>query len=66
MSYGNGKRLVPGLESYLKGSDFYRDPRWKALVRQERDQIKASTYRERDRIAKERAAEKYFLTEEPG
>jgi hypothetical protein len=26
MSSGNGKRLVPGLESYLKGSDFYKDP----------------------------------------
>jgi len=63
---GNGKRLVPGLENYLKGSDFYRDPRWKALVRQERDHIKASSYKERDRLARERAEKKYFLSEEPG
>ena len=61
----NGKKLVPGLENYLKGSDFYRDPRWKALVRQERDQITgASSYKERDRLARERAEKKYFLSEE--
>lgn len=65
MGNGNGKRLVPGLRDYLKGSDFYRDPRWKALVRQERDQITdASSYRERDRLARERAEKKYFLSEE--
>jgi hypothetical protein len=67
MGIGNGKRLVPGLEIYLQGSDFYRDPRWKALVRQEREQITgAVSYKERDRLARERAEKKYFLSEETG
>jgi hypothetical protein len=36
-------------------------------VRQERDRITdAPSYRERDRLARERAAEKYFLAAEPG
>ena len=62
MGNGNGKRLVPGLESYLRDSDFYRDPVWKALVRQERDKITdAASYRERDRLPRERAAKKYIL-----
>jgi hypothetical protein len=66
MGNGNGKRLVPGLQKYLYGSDFYRDPRWKALVRQERERIRgASSYKERDRLARERAEKKYFLSEEP-
>ena len=58
----NGRRLAPGLEVYLKG-DYYKDPMWKALVRQERNKIKADTYRERDRMARERAEKKYFLSE---
>ena len=66
MSNCNGKRLVPGLENYLKDSDFYRDPRWKALLRQEKVQITGITsYKEKDRLARERAEKKYFLSEEP-
>jgi hypothetical protein len=67
MVNGNGKRLAPGLQDYLKGSYFYKDPRWKALVRQEKAQITGvSSYKERDRLARERAENKYFLSEEPG
>ncbi len=65
MGNGNWKRLVPGLESYLKGSDFYRDPRWKALVRHERSMITgARSFEELNELAEQNAKKKYFLSEE--
>jgi len=67
MGNGNGKRLVPGMENYLKGSDFYRDPRWKALVRHERSMITgARSFEELNKLAEQNAKKKYFLSEEPG
>jgi len=67
MGNGNGKRLVPGMENYLKGSDFYRDPRWKALVRHERSMITgARSFEELNKLAEQNAKKKYFLSEELG
>jgi hypothetical protein len=64
MGNGNGKRLVPGLENYLKGSDFYRDPMWKALVRHERSMITgARSFEELKELAEQNAKKKYFLAE---